>query len=70
VALDRIQPIDPKVFRALASPGAAVATTLLRRFASAVSSLTQPVTLVVDNVELLQDQRCRDVVAEACVAPS
>ncbi len=64
VALDRIEPIDPKVFRALASPGAAVATTLLRRFASAVSSLTQPVTLVLDNVELLQDQRCRDVVAE------
>jgi LuxR family maltose regulon positive regulatory protein len=28
VALDRIEPIDPKVFRALASPGAAVATRL------------------------------------------
>jgi LuxR family transcriptional regulator, maltose regulon positive regulatory protein len=64
VALDRIGPIDPKVFGALASPGAAVATTLLPRFASAVSSMTQPVTLVLDNVELLQDPRCQDVVAE------
>jgi LuxR family maltose regulon positive regulatory protein len=64
VALDRIEPIDPNVFRALASPGAAVATTIIARFASAVSSMTKSVRLVIDNVELLRDQRCRDAVAE------
>jgi LuxR family maltose regulon positive regulatory protein len=42
-ALDRVEPIDPGVFQALASPGAAILATVVPRFASAVSAMTAPV---------------------------
>lgn len=63
VALDRIEPIDPSLFHALAAPGA-VAATVMARFAAAVSAMTQPVTLVLDHVELLHNPQCLDAVAE------
>ena len=37
-ALDRVEPIDPEILRALASPGAAFATTVVVRLAHAVSA--------------------------------
>jgi LuxR family transcriptional regulator, maltose regulon positive regulatory protein len=63
VALDRIEPIDHGLFHALAAPGAVVAT-VMARFAATVSAITQPVTLVLDHVELLHNPQCLGAVAE------
>jgi LuxR family maltose regulon positive regulatory protein len=62
-ALDRVEPIDPEIVRTLASPGA-VAATVVPRLAAAVSAMTEPVALVLDNLESLDDQQSEDVVAE------
>jgi LuxR family transcriptional regulator, maltose regulon positive regulatory protein len=64
VALDRVEPIDPTVFQALASPGVSIVATVVPRFASAISALTEPVAVVLDHVELLDNQECLDAVAE------
>jgi LuxR family maltose regulon positive regulatory protein len=63
-ALDRVEPIDPSVFQALASPGVSVLATVVPRLVSAVSAMPQPVALVLDHVELLESQDCLDAVAE------
>jgi LuxR family transcriptional regulator, maltose regulon positive regulatory protein len=67
VALDRVEPIDPGVFQALASAGVSVLGTVLPRFASAVSAMAAPVALVLDHVELLDNRECLDAVAELAV---
>jgi LuxR family transcriptional regulator, maltose regulon positive regulatory protein len=67
VALDRVQPIDPGVFQTLASPGAASSASLVPRFVAGLSSLTRPVTVVLDNLELLANQDCLDAVAEVAL---
>jgi LuxR family transcriptional regulator, maltose regulon positive regulatory protein len=64
VALDRVDPIDPGLQRLLESPGAAVPASLVSRFVAGLSSLRQPVTIVLDNLELLVNQECLDAVAE------
>jgi LuxR family maltose regulon positive regulatory protein len=63
VALDRIEPIDPRVVRGLAAPGASTVGAV-PRLAAAVAAMTQPVALVLDHVELLGNQECLDAVAE------
>jgi LuxR family transcriptional regulator, maltose regulon positive regulatory protein len=67
IALDRIEPIDPEILRALATPGVSVAATVVPRFAAAVAAMTQPVALVLDHVELLGNVQCLDAVAELAV---
>jgi LuxR family transcriptional regulator, maltose regulon positive regulatory protein len=67
VALDRVEPIDPAVFQALASPGAAILATVVPRLASAVSAMTEPVAVVLDHLELLDNQECLDAVTELAV---
>jgi ATP/maltotriose-dependent transcriptional regulator MalT len=62
--LDRLEPLDPAVFEALASPGVSVLATVLPRFLAAVSALTGPVALVLDNLETLENRVCLDAVAE------
>ena len=64
VALDRIEPIDPGVFRALTVPGASVLGTIVPRLATAVAAMTRPVALVIDNLEVLDNPQCLDVMAE------
>jgi LuxR family transcriptional regulator, maltose regulon positive regulatory protein len=64
VALDRVEPIDPEIFRILASPGAWVAASVVLRLAAAMSAMRQPVDLVVDQIELLDNPRSLDAVAE------
>jgi LuxR family transcriptional regulator, maltose regulon positive regulatory protein len=64
VALDRVQPIDPAVFEALAAPGVSVMATVLPRFSAWVGGLTEPVFLVLDHVEALGNRECLDAVAE------
>jgi LuxR family transcriptional regulator, maltose regulon positive regulatory protein len=63
-ALDRVEPVDPEVFKALASPGVSVAGTAVPRVVAAVSTMTRPVTLVLDHVELLDNPECLDALAE------
>jgi LuxR family transcriptional regulator, maltose regulon positive regulatory protein len=68
VALDRLEPLDPSVFDALAAPGASVPASVLPRFLAAVSAMTGPVALVLDNLELLKNQACLDAVAELALS--
>jgi LuxR family maltose regulon positive regulatory protein len=67
VALARVEPIDPGVFQALTAPGASVVATVVPRFAAAVSQMTEPVALVLDHAELLDNRECLDAVAELAV---
>ena len=58
-ALDAVQPIDGRVFDALASPASSVPGSVVPRLGSAFSSMTTPVVLVLDDVHVLQDWECR-----------
>ena len=64
VALDRIRPLDPAVFAALASPGTAGARSGL---VAAAKAMDDPVCLVLDHVELLTNRQCLDEVAEVAL---
>ena len=61
--LDRVEPIDPAVFGALASRGASIAHTVLPPLATALSSKALPVVVVLDDVQLLHDQEGLDALA-------
>jgi LuxR family maltose regulon positive regulatory protein len=63
VALDRIEPIEPGVVRALAGPGVSIVGAV-SRLAAAMAAMTQPVALVLDHLELLHTPQCLDAVAE------
>jgi LuxR family transcriptional regulator, maltose regulon positive regulatory protein len=67
VALDRVEPIDPDVLQTLAVPGGGVAATIVPRLVAAVSSMTGPIWLVLDNLELLENPQCLDAVGELAV---
>lgn len=62
VALDRIEPIDPAVFWALASSGAGI--TIVPRFVSVIASMRLPVTVVLDHTETVTNKRCLNTIAE------
>jgi len=64
VALDRVDPVDPELLRFLESPGAATPASLISRFVAGLSSLRHPLTVVLDDLELLVNQECLDAVAE------
>jgi LuxR family transcriptional regulator, maltose regulon positive regulatory protein len=63
VALDRVEPIDPRIVRGLAGPGASIVGAV-SRLAAAMAAMAQPVALVLDHVELLGNQQSLDAVAE------
>src|SRR5215831_19214622 len=58
-ALDAVEPIDGRVFDALASPGSSVPGSVVPRLGSAFSSMTSPVVLVLDDVHVLRNSECR-----------
>ena len=58
-ALDAVEPIDERVFDALASPGSSVPGSVVPRLGSALASMTSPVALVLDDVHVLHDPGCR-----------
>ncbi len=60
LALDRIEPIGPRVYEALASPGVSIGSTLVPRLGAALSAATQPLVLVVDDVHVLHDRDAAD----------
>ena len=58
-ALDAVEPIGERVFDALASPASSVPGSVVPRLASAFSSMTSPVVLVLDDVHVLHNSECR-----------
>ncbi len=58
-ALNRVEPIDQRVFDALASPGSSVPGSVVPRLGSAFSSMTSPVALVLDDVHMLRNRECQ-----------
>jgi LuxR family transcriptional regulator, maltose regulon positive regulatory protein len=62
VALDRIEPVDPSIFWALASPSAGITT--VPRFVSAIASMHLPVTVVLDHAEAVTNKNCLSAIAE------
>src|SRR5262245_34082395 len=62
LALDRIGPVDPAIFPALASAGADI--TMVPRFVSAVASVPPPVTVLLDHAEAVTNRQCLTTIAE------
>ena len=58
-ALDAVEPIDQRVFEALASPVSSVPGSVVPRLGSAFASMTSPVVLVLDDVHALHNRECR-----------
>jgi LuxR family transcriptional regulator, maltose regulon positive regulatory protein len=58
-ALNAVEPIDERVFDALASPGSSVPGSVVPRLGSALASMTAPVVLVLDDVHVLHNRECR-----------
>jgi LuxR family maltose regulon positive regulatory protein len=61
-ALDRVSPLDPRVFEALASPGVSVEATVVPRLGAALATIGRPVVLVLDDVHLVESQACLDAI--------
>jgi LuxR family transcriptional regulator, maltose regulon positive regulatory protein len=62
VALDRIEPLEAGVFRAIASPGAANPGRAVRRLGAAISGSTRPFVLVLDELDRAHEPLCLDAV--------
>ena len=60
-ALDRVERIDPVVFRALTSSGAGIEVP--RRLVAAVAAMGAPIVLVVDDVDRIVSRECVDALA-------
>ncbi len=58
-ALNAIEPIDERVFDALASPGSSVPGSVVPRLGLAFASMTAPVALVLDDVHTLHNRECQ-----------
>jgi LuxR family maltose regulon positive regulatory protein len=58
-ALDAVEPIDERVFDVLASPVSSVPGSVVPRLGSALSAMTSPVALVLDDVHALHNSECR-----------
>jgi LuxR family maltose regulon positive regulatory protein len=67
VALDRVAPIDFKTFQILASPTDHIPPAVVSRLAAAMSAMTEPVDLVLDQVELLDDRQSLDALERLAV---
>src|SRR5215472_15868733 len=62
-ALNAVEPVDGRVFDALASAESSVAGSVIPRLASAFWSMSSPVALVLDDVHVLRDLECRAAVS-------
>src|SRR6266576_2081939 len=58
-ALNAVEPIDDRVFDALASPGSSVPGSVVPRLGSAFFSMTAPVALILDDVHALRNRECQ-----------
>ena len=57
-ALNAIEPLGPRVFDQLASPGSSVPDAIVPALGFGFSSMTSPVVLVLDDVHVLYDPDC------------
>ena len=62
-ALDAVEPLDERVFDALASPASSVLGSVVPRLGAALVSMTSPVVLVLDDVHLLHNSESRAAVS-------
>src|SRR4051812_30549469 len=62
VALDRIAPIDPGVFEALASPGASLEASVVPRLGAALAAVDRPVALGLGGVHVINNPHCIDAI--------
>ena len=62
-ALDAVEPINGRVFDALASPVSSVPGSVAPRLGSAFAAMTAPVALVLDDVHALRNAECRAAVS-------
>lgn len=62
VALDRVAPVDPELFRLLAVEYPSV-TAITRRLGSAFAAWPRPGVIFLDDVHALENPECHDVVA-------
>jgi LuxR family maltose regulon positive regulatory protein len=60
-ALDGIHPVDPGVFRAAASASDTMWSTSVPRLGAALESMPEPIVLVLDDVHVLTERDCVDV---------
>jgi LuxR family maltose regulon positive regulatory protein len=62
-ALDAVEPIDARVFDALASPVSSVPGSIVPRLGYALRSMSAPVVLVLDDVHVLSNREGRDALS-------
>ena len=62
-ALNDIEPLDQRIFDALASPVSSVPGSVVPRLISAFWSMTSPVALILDDVHVLHNRECRDALS-------
>jgi LuxR family transcriptional regulator, maltose regulon positive regulatory protein len=58
-ALDAIEPIDPRIFDALAASASSLSDPVIPQLSAAFCSMTAPVVLVIDDVHSLHTRQCR-----------
>ena len=61
-ALDRVSPLDPGVFDALASPGVSVEATVVPRLGAALTEVSEPVVVVLDDLHVLDSRASLDAI--------
>jgi LuxR family transcriptional regulator, maltose regulon positive regulatory protein len=62
-ALDEVEPIDKRVFDALASPVGSARRSVVPRLGAAFWSMASPVVLVLDDVHVLRNSECQAAVS-------
>ncbi len=66
VALDRVERINPGIFRALASPGGG--QTVVPLLVAALASMQQPFVMVLDHAEAITNRECLDAITELALS--
>jgi LuxR family maltose regulon positive regulatory protein len=61
-AVDRISPLEPSVFDALASPGASVQANIVPRLGAALAGIDGAIALVLDDMHAIENPQCTDAV--------
>ena len=67
-ALHAIEPIEPRALRALAAPRTIDPAVVADRLAMVISAMRTPFAMVIDQVEVIENQRCRDVLGELALS--
>jgi LuxR family maltose regulon positive regulatory protein len=63
-ALERVRAIDPETVASILAPGVIGTAATLRGVRTLIASIEGPFTLVIDSVELLRSEGCRDLLSE------